>query len=87
MKNDAQTRHWRRVNYDLILLVTAFSLLSLGMGIIFTSSTLMAQSHYGDAFYFIKRQGIYAFLGLGALLVGRKINYHFTSAGSIPFLF
>ncbi len=43
---------------------------------IFISSTLMAQSQYNDAYYFIKRQGVYALLGLGALFLGRSIDYH-----------
>jgi len=46
------------------------------MAMIFISSTLMAQSQYNDAYFFVKRQGVYALLGLGALFLGRYINYH-----------
>ncbi len=76
MKNEATAPAMASVHYDRTLQVTAYSLLALGMAMIFTSSTLMAQSEYSDAFYFVKRQGIYAFLGLGALFLGRSINYH-----------
>jgi cell division protein FtsW len=64
------------VHYDQILQITAYSLLALGMAMIFISSTLMAQAQYNDPYYFIKRQGVYAILGLGALFVGRAVNYH-----------
>jgi cell division protein FtsW len=62
-------------NYDQILLVTAFSLLALGLTMVFISSTVMAQAQYQDPYYFIKRQGMYGLLGLAGLLVARKINY------------
>ena len=75
MKNEAQTQAGVPVRYDQTLQITAFSLLALGMAMIFISSTLMAQSQYDDAYYFIKRQGVYALLGVGGLLLGRKINY------------
>jgi cell division protein FtsW len=76
MPNETQTQITPPVHYDQALQITAFSLLALGMAMIFTSSTLMAQAQYNDAFYFIKRQGVYALLGLGALYLGRRINYH-----------
>jgi cell division protein FtsW len=64
------------VHCDQTLQITAFSLLALGMAMIFISSNVMAQAQYSDAYYFIKRQGTYAFLGLGALFLGRRIDYH-----------
>lgn len=64
------------VHHDQILQITAFALMALGLAIVFSSSNVMAQSQYNDAYYFIKRQGIYALLGVGALLLGRSIDYH-----------
>ncbi|MCL4503733.1 MAG: putative lipid II flippase FtsW [Deltaproteobacteria bacterium] len=74
VKSDTIAAPWG--NCDLILVASAFSLMLLGLGIIFSASNIMAQTNYGDPFYFIKRQGMYAILGLGALLAGRKIDYH-----------
>ncbi|MFA5110746.1 MAG: putative lipid II flippase FtsW [Desulfobaccales bacterium] len=76
MHKEANAQAAAPVHYDQILQIAAYSLLALGMTMIFISSTVMAQSQYNDAYYFIKRQGIYAFLGLGALLLGRAIDYH-----------
>jgi cell division protein FtsW len=76
MKNEANAPVATPVHYDQTLQLTAFSLLALGMAMIFTSSSLMAQSQYHDAYFFVKRQGMYVFLGLGVLFLGRSINYH-----------
>ncbi len=76
MSNEAKTRVAAPVYYDQTLQITAFSLLALGMAMIFISSNVMAQAQYSDAYYFIKRQGMYAILGLVALFLGRSIDYH-----------
>lgn len=74
MANEAQIA--APSHYDQTLQLSAFSLLALGMAMIFISSNVMAQAQYSDAYYFIKRQGMYALLGLGALFLGRSIDYH-----------
>lgn len=61
---------------DHVLLVSALALVSLGLTMVFISSTVMASSQYQDPYFFIKRQGIYALLGLGLLMAGSSINYH-----------
>ena len=71
MQNETKVHVATPVHYDQALQITTCSLLALGMAMIFISSTLMAQSQYNDAYYFIKRQGVYALLGLGALFLGR----------------
>jgi len=76
MPNETKVQAATPVQYDQMLQITTCSLLALGMAMIFISSTLMAQSEYNDAYYFVKRQGVYAFLGLGALFLGRYIDYH-----------
>jgi cell division protein FtsW len=76
MKNEANAPVASPGHYDQTLQLTAFSLLALGMAMIFTSSTLIAQSQYNDAYFFVKRQGMYVLLGLGVFFMGRSINYH-----------
>ncbi len=71
---------------DLILLGSAFSLMCLGLGMVFIASNVMALTNYGDPFYFVKRQGVYALLGVAALLWGRKIRYQNYQRWVYPFL-
>jgi cell division protein FtsW len=86
MPNEAQAQVAAPANYDQTLQITAFSLMALGMAMIFTSSTFIAQAQYNDAYFFVKRQGIYALLGLGALFLGRSINYHHYKRWVYPIL-
>src|SRR5208337_2768124 len=71
---------------DLILLGTAFSLMCLGLGMVFIASNVMALTNYGDPFYFVKRQGFYGLLGVAALLWGRRIRYQNYQRWVYPFL-
>ena len=87
MASEANATTASGVHTDLILLASAFSLMFLGLGMVFIASNVMAQTNYGDPFYFVKRQGMYAFLGVGALFLGRKINYQKYQRWVYPFLF
>jgi cell division protein FtsW len=64
------------IHYDQILQTTALTLAGLGLVIVFSASNIMAQSQYGDAYYFVKRQFMYGLVGLGAMWLGRRIDYH-----------
>jgi cell division protein FtsW len=75
MQTEAKAEIARPCNYDQILMVGALSLVALGMAMIFIASNVMAQAQYNDPYYFVKRQGIYGLLGIGALFAGRAINY------------
>ena len=76
MANEAKAQIKAPVYYDQTLQLAAFSLMALGMAMIFTASNVMAQAQYNDAYFFIKRQGMYAILGVGVLFIGRSIDYH-----------
>src|SRR5208337_4976066 len=74
------------VHGDLILLGSAFSLMCLGLGMVFIASNVMALTNYGDPFYFVKRQGFFGLLGVVALLWGRRIRYQNYRRWVYPFL-
>jgi cell division protein FtsW len=86
MPDEARAQVAAPAQYDQTLQITAFSLMALGMAMVFTSSTFIAQAQYNDAYFFVKRQGIYALLGLGALFLGRSINYHHYKRWVYPIL-
>jgi cell division protein FtsW len=72
---------------DNVLLISALALMSLGLTMVFISSHVMAQSHYHDPYFFIKRQGVYALAGLAALFAARVVNYRRYQAIVYPVLF
>ncbi|MGP7976790.1 MAG: putative peptidoglycan glycosyltransferase FtsW, partial [Desulfobaccales bacterium] len=86
MQREAKALAAPGVHEDLILLGTVLSLMCLGLGMVFISSNVMALTNYGDPFYFVKRQGFYGLLGVGALLWGRKIRYQNYQRLVYPFL-
>ncbi|MGO9621216.1 MAG: putative lipid II flippase FtsW [Desulfobaccales bacterium] len=75
MQREAKAIAAPGVHDDLILLASAFSLMCLGLGMVFIASNVMALTNYGDPFYFVKRQGVYGLLGVVALLWARRIKY------------
>jgi cell division protein FtsW len=63
-------------HHDFALLASALVLVSLGLTMVFISSTVMASAQYQDPYFFVKRQTIYALLGVGVLVFGRTTDYH-----------
>jgi cell division protein FtsW len=74
-------------SYDHLILISALTLLALGLTMVFNASTVMAQAEYQDPYYFIKRQALYALLGIGVLFLGRTVDYHRYQRLAYPFLF
>ena len=71
---------------DRLILICALILVALGLTMVFNASTVMAQSQYQDPYFFIKRQALYALLGLGVLLLGRFLNYRVYQYCTYPLL-
>jgi len=56
--------------YDRILMGAVFILLSLGLVMVYSSSSVYAERVYGDSEFFIKRQLLWTLLGGGAFFIG-----------------
>ncbi|NMO94777.1 stage V sporulation protein E [Paenibacillus lemnae] len=52
---------------DLWLLISILALLTMGMVMVYSAGSVLAFHDYGDSFYFVKRQLLFAALGLGAM--------------------
>lgn len=65
--------HKRTADYWLFLAVIA--LLAIGVVMVYSSSAIVALEQYGDSAYFLKRQLLWAGLGLAALLITQRIHY------------
>lgn len=60
---------------DYVLTGVVLTLLGIGLVMVFSSSTVMAGELYEDPFYFLKRQGIFAALGLFGMWIASKVPY------------
>jgi cell division protein FtsW len=70
---------------DRILLYTAFALLVFGLIMISSAGIVYARGHFGDAYYFFKRQLLGVSLGLVALYFAQRVRYDFWKKISFPF--
>lgn len=72
--------------YDPWLLFAVFALVGFGLVMVYSASAIAAQDKLGDGFYFLKRQGLAALLGLLAMAVAMKLGYRRMARLAYPLL-
>lgn len=60
---------------DLILFTAVVVLLALGVAMVFSASSVKALVEYGDSLHFLKRQLLWAALGLGIMFFTVEVDY------------
>lgn len=65
----------RRQAPDFFIFLAAVALLAIGVVMVFSSSSYAAMLSHHDAFYYLKRQGLWAMLSLAALFVAMRVDY------------
>lgn len=73
-------------NYDLVIMSMAIALTCFGVVMVFSASSVMADKRYHDGFFFLKRQGMFAVMGLGIMLGVMRVEYHFWKRMAVPAL-
>lgn len=71
---------------DTVLVSAVLILLALGIVMVYSASSVSAEVHFGDAYYFLKRQLIWTVLAIGAMLIVMRIDYHWWQTLSVPIL-
>jgi cell division protein FtsW len=71
---------------DLILFLVTVALLSIGVVMVFSASSIKALEELHDPYYFLKRQLIFALLGLVAMVVVMNIDYRKYARWTYPFM-
>lgn len=61
---------------DFIIFFAVLALLGLGVIMVYSSSAVSAYVNYDDSYYFLKRQLIWASLGILAMLLTMNVDYH-----------
>lgn len=60
---------------DIWLLISILLILGIGLMMVYSASAVKAFHDFGDQFYFLKRQAIFAGLGLVSMLFLSRVNY------------
>jgi cell division protein FtsW len=71
---------------DFILFITTLTLVGIGLVMVFSSSFFTANVNYGDAYYFFKKQLMWASIGLAAMIVMMKLNFLRLKDFAIPLM-
>ncbi|MFY9372142.1 MAG: stage V sporulation protein E [bacterium] len=72
---------------DFIIFFAAVTLLAIGVIMVFSASSATAAGTRGDAYYYLKRQAMWAGLGTIAMVIFMKIDYRFWRRVGKPLLF
>jgi cell division protein FtsW len=68
-------RSEQQSNYDMALLLITLTLVGIGLIMLYSSSSIIAQQRFGDSMYFVKRQLLFACCGVAALIVCKNLPY------------
>ena len=76
-KKDTEKKHMMagRGAMDIPFLLLTLLLTAMGLAMLFSASFPFALSEYNDAYYIIKRQTFFAFIGLVAMFIVARFNY------------
>lgn len=74
------------VGADRLLVGVVLALAAFGVVMVFSAGAVFAAKRYGDAMYFLKRDVVYAAVGLLALWVGLRVDYSLYRKLSYPLL-
>lgn len=71
---------------DFVIFFAIIALLGMGVIMVYSSSAVSAYVNFNDSYYFLKRQLIWASLGIVAMLFAMNIDYHVWRNISKPIL-
>lgn len=85
-ENSIHRTRARRMGFDFSFLIVVLLLLTLGLIMVFSASYPSAYYQYGDGLYFIKRQLMWAAVGIGAMIFTMNFDYRSYKKLAVPIL-
>ena len=73
--------------YDYMILIPVICLAGLGLVLVFSASSHLAEHRLGDSYFYLKRQSLFCILGLGLMILAKNIPYRVYSKVAYPLLF
>lgn len=80
------SQHVRRGPIDTPLLAVALALTTIGIVMIYSASSVVAQHRFGSPTFFLSRQLLGVAMGIGALVVGMRLDYRWYKRLIYPIL-
>ena len=71
---------------DRTLMLLAFILIAVGIGMIYSASAVMAQKRFGDSAYFLKRQLVWLAVGMVLLMIFARTDLKTLRGWGVPLL-
>ncbi|MCD9024430.1 stage V sporulation protein E [Cohnella silvisoli] len=71
---------------DLWMIAATLGILAIGVVMVYSASAVAAFHDYGDSFYYVKRQLLFAVLGVVSMFVMMNVEYAFWRKWAVPAL-
>jgi len=71
---------------DFILLIAALALVGIGVVMVYSTSAIIAGDRFGDPYYFLKRQALYAAIGFVLMILMMFFPYEVLKRFAYPLL-
>jgi cell division protein FtsW len=75
-----------RGRIDFFLLIVALALVGVGIVMVYSTSAIIAGDRFGDPYYFLKRQGVYAGIGFVLMILMMFVPYGILKKFAYPIL-
>jgi cell division protein FtsW len=88
MADDKQekTNGRQPIQYDIALLFPVLFLVGIGIVMVYSASSALALKKFGSSYYFLKKQSIFALLGIVVLVISCHVPYHIFRSLTYPLL-
>jgi len=73
-----------RGRFDYVLLIVALALVGIGIVMVYSTSAILAGERFGDPYYFLKRQALYAGVGFFLMILMMFLPYRILNQLAYP---
>jgi cell division protein FtsW len=75
-----------RAHFDFPILLVTLILMGLGIVMVYSASAILAADRFKDSLYFLKKQALFATLGVLLMFVAMHVDYHVWQKMAYPIL-
>jgi len=79
-------RKRRDAGYDLMILIPVILLIGLGLVVVYSASSNLAEHRMGDSYFYLKKQAVFCAIGIGLMILARYIPCSLYAKLSYPLL-